>query len=198
MASRARVEIPLGPTGETIGLAEALERPLADTVGLEINGIVGQGGLHQLLAAQGGLMLAGAGIHVQNMRHALRQIDANHKREEVLFEDPDVTELVAHVLTPFAPNYGFDVEEEAAVGRPLRMSLGLVAARTLTDAEPFVGVRCNLWVTRDYQSPINNRRVMKESTGRYTGQTQDEVMARVWGLQRSQYMSAPFIERMFG
>ena len=131
------------------------------------------------------------------MSHALRQVSAKHKRESVLFEDQTDVAITAYVLTPFAPNYGFDVEEEAAIGRPLRMSLGLVVPLETPDAEPFVGVRCNLWVTRDYQSPVNNRRIMKECTGRYEGQTLDEVMARVRGLQRSQYTSAPFIERNF-
>lgn len=198
MANRSRIEIPLGPTGETILLSEALERPLADTVGIEVGGMSSRTDLHKLLIAQGGLMLNGAGIRTPDLDHALRQLSAVHGREEVLYPDEqDNIEIIAQVLTPFAPNFGYDVDEEAALGKPLRMTFGFTSLIDTEENEPYVGIRCNLWVTKDHQSPLNTRRVLKESFGRFSGHSREEVSKRLWGFQRSRGVSAPFVNRTF-
>ncbi len=202
--SRQRVLLPCPAETEPLPYDQALAEPLAQQFGVTVDGVTSREKLHELLVAQGKMLLEGLDdiatspeAQIERPEHyALRQLRVPHVREGVFVEGLDEHDqsLTVRIMYPYAPQYGYMQSTERALGRPLRMSFGL--ARRNPENGTYVVGHTNLWASVDRLSMRHGFMALKDTVVRKVDVETDEAMHLLGTRTRSRARAAFVIDSL--
>lgn len=156
MPSRAQIELPPEVTrlNERISYFDALDTPLVANYGTEVSDIISEEELHHLFARQAAFLLQSVDPELDDygIEFATRKLNAPHQYEEPFWRPDTEQPASARVLFPFAAPVRDVERKETELGKPLRMSFGLLRV-----AKQVRVARATIWLEVDAQSPWPQR-----------------------------------------